>query len=153
MSSFVEIKNNRLSLSDASAVALYGFKIYIDSDISTEFLTIKSGKNEYKIKIAGNLDEIYYCGKDVAMLLGYSTNISIQEALTNLNKKYKKRLGNIVQQQDIIGKHINELSMQELTENGFMTLAMQSESEYSDFIKNIVVKAVIQYWMHNNDFM
>jgi len=55
-----------------------------------EFMTITLNEKDHQVKLAGTIDDPYFCGKDVCEILGYE---NIQKALTtHVKSKHKKDL-------------------------------------------------------------
>lgn len=141
---------------EATAFADYGFRAYLDLAISREFIVIKRGDREFYIKIAGTLDNVHYCGQDVATLLGYSTRESRANALKKyVPNIYKKSLEQVISAMEestpslyILGKSIDQLSIRErqsmyLTETGFNLIVVESRATYSKCIRKMLVVEIL----------
>lgn len=55
-----------------------------------EYMTITINNKNHQIKLAGTIDDPYFCGKDVCTVLGYS---NLKKAIQdNVKSKYKTDL-------------------------------------------------------------
>jgi hypothetical protein len=78
-------------------------------------MTIKLNNKEHQIKLAGTVDDPYFCGNDVCLVLGYSAiKISIQKHVDNEDKKSLKELnddvGSVALPTSMLGKYHEILS-------------------------------------------
>jgi prophage antirepressor-like protein len=60
----------------------------IDLETSREYMTVTLNGNDHIIKLAGTVDDPYFCGKDVCTVLGYT---NIKNALFNNVDEYEKK--------------------------------------------------------------
>jgi hypothetical protein len=63
----------------------------IDLEKCREYMTVTIGGKDHQIKLAGIIENPYFCGKDVCKVLGYSNTKKALEI--HVKSKYKKDLG------------------------------------------------------------
>lgn len=80
-----------------------------------EHMIVTLNDKDQQIKLAGTIDDPYFCGKDVCMVLGYTAiKISLQKFVDNDDKKSLKELNNEVDSSTsstiFLGKYYQKLT-------------------------------------------
>ena len=117
-----------------------------------EYMTIKLNKKDHQIKLAGTIDDPYFCGKDVCEILGYS---NIKKALQdNVKNKYKKDLKTLSEKAGpsrgpaFLGSlnHIltfNEGKAVYINEPGLYSLIMHSKASFAEAFQDLVYEVIL----------
>jgi prophage antirepressor-like protein len=56
-----------------------------------EYMVITLNNKDHQVKLAGTIDDPYFCGKDVCIVLGYTAiKISLQKFVDKMTKNHSK---------------------------------------------------------------
>lgn len=118
-----------------------------------EFMVITINNKDHQIKLAGTIDDPYFCGRDVCIVLGY---IDIKKALQrciddNDDKKPLKKLievGAAAAPTSVLGKHHKMLSFNDgkavyVSEVGLYNLIMSSQAPFAKEFRKLVCKIIL----------
>lgn len=124
----------------------------INLENCTEYIIIKINDIERVIKLEGTVDEPYFCGKDVCLLLGYQNkNRALQKYVDKEDKKTLRELNetreNIVSFK-MLGTKIKNLEYHEgksiyISEAGLYSLIMSSQIQFAKEFKKLVCKKIL----------
>ncbi|MGL5962370.1 MAG: BRO family protein [Cetobacterium sp.] len=119
-----------------------------------EFMVVTINNKDHQIKLAGTIDDPYFCGSDVCVVLGY---VDIKKALQRCvddkdDKKSLKELNNEVGAADaptsILGKYHKILSFNDgravyVSEAGLYNLIMSSQAPFAKEFRKLVCKVIL----------
>jgi prophage antirepressor-like protein len=107
----------------------------IDLEKCREYMTVTIGGKEHQIKLAGTIEDPYFCGKDVCNILGYNNTKKALEIHTK--PKYKKSLGSFVP------KSYNETKAVYVNEPGLYSLIMHSKAPFAEEFQDMVYETIL----------
>ena len=110
-----------------------------------EFMVITINNKDHQIKLAGTIDDPYFCGKDVCVVLGYTAiKISLQKFVDSDDKKSLKELNDELGASKIfLGKFYKNLSYNDgktvyINTHGLKSLLQKNRVAHPDRIKAII---------------
>lgn len=116
-----------------------------------EYMVIKLNNKDHKIKLAGTIDDPYFCGRDVCEILGYS---NIQKALyENTKNKYKKDLKTLYELHpphgfNALGSMLIKITYHNgknvyINEPGLYSLIIQSKASFAEAFQDLVYEVIL----------
>ena len=116
-----------------------------------EYMTINVNDKDHQIKLAGTIDDPYFCGKDVCEILGYK---DIKQALQdNVKPKHKKDLKSLNEAgvcglSTPLGSSILKISYNEgkavyINEPGLYSLIMKSKAQFAEAFQDLVYEVIL----------
>jgi prophage antirepressor-like protein len=124
----------------------------IDLGKCREYMTVTIGGKDHQIKLAGSIEDPYFCGKDVCKVLGYSNTKKALEI--HVKSKYKKDLGSFDPKElgPILGP--NSLGSNEpltyhtgkvvyVNEPGLYSLIMHSKASFAEEFQDMVYETIL----------
>ncbi|AAK82063.1 anti-repressor Ant [Invertebrate iridescent virus 6] len=118
-----------------------------------EYMTITINGNEHQIKLAGIIEDPYFCGKDVCTILGYKDKEqALRKRVKSKHKKslselFEKKLPVVTTGNFFLGTQ-NELSYHEgksiyINEPGLYNLIMSSEAPFAEQFQDMVYEKIL----------
>jgi len=118
-----------------------------------EYMTIKLNNKDHHIKLAGTIDDPYFCGKDVCVVLGYKDlKDALQRHVDEDDKKSLKELnielGAAAPPNSMLGKYHENLSYHDgrvvyVSEAGLYNLIMSSQAPFAKEFRKLVCKVIL----------
>lgn len=117
-----------------------------------EYMTIKLNNKEHQIKLAGTVDDPYFCGKDVCEILGYA---NVKQAIVDRVKlKHKRDLKTLIEadRADLSASlgcweskkiTFNEGKAVYISEPGLYSLIMHSKAPFAEAFQDIVYEIIL----------
>lgn len=117
-----------------------------------EYMTVKLNNTDHQIKLAGTVDDPYFCGKDVCGVLGY---MNIKQAITDRVKtKHKKDLQTFFKEDSpALATSLGSRNPQKLTYNegkavyinepGLYSLIMHSKAPFAEAFQELVYEVIL----------
>lgn len=120
-----------------------------------EYMTITMNGLQHQIKLAGNVDKPYFCGKDVCEVLGYEGEVkkALQRFVDNEEKLQLKQIEAIMKAGSVadpafIGRRYDCLSHNDgmavyISEGGLYNLIMSSEAPFAKDFRRLVCNVIL----------
>jgi prophage antirepressor-like protein len=114
-----------------------------------EFIIVTINNKDYQIKLAGTINDPYFCGKDVCEVLGYS---NIQKVLNDyVDSIYKKDLKTLITVNPLQGWTFlgsNNISYNEdkviyINEPGLYSLVIHSKTPFAKFFQKLIYEVIL----------
>ena len=125
----------------------------IDLTQCREHMTITVGGRDHQIRLSGTIDDPYFCGKDVCIVLGYK---DIKQALQKHVKiKHKKELKGLILPNEVdvnststsLGSRepltFNEGKTIYINEPGLYSLIMNSNATFAEVFQDLVYETIL----------
>lgn len=118
-----------------------------------EFMVVTINNKDHQIKLAGTIDDPYFCGKDVCVVLGYKDfKDALQRYVDNDDKKSLKKLndevGGAAPPTSMLGKYHKILSFNDgravyVSEAGLYNLILSSQAPFAKEFRKLVCKVIL----------
>jgi prophage antirepressor-like protein len=127
-----------------------------------EFMTINLNNKDHQVKLAGTIDDPYFCGRDVCKILGYDApKKALQNNVDDENKKDLQTLieimGNVVGKPTFPTKlgpsnpkklTYNEGKAVYINEPGLYSLIMHSKAPFAKAFQKLVYSVILPFFRH-----
>ena len=118
-----------------------------------EYMTITLNNKDHQIKLAGTIDDPYFCGRDVCEILGYESTKNA--LLTHVKPKHKKDLKTLSEMVDInlMANFFGHELLKNITyhsgkavyvnEPGLYSLIMKSKAAFAEAFQDLVYEVIL----------
>ncbi len=122
----------------------------IDLNKCREYMSITIGGKEHQIKLSGTIDDPYFCGKDICVVLGYKNSKNALHRYVDVEeKKTFKELGfSLSENPNSLGKINHNITHNEgqipfISESGLYNLIMHSNAPFAKDFQKLVCKTIL----------
>jgi prophage antirepressor-like protein len=122
----------------------------IDLEKCREYMTVSIGGMNHQVKLSGSIEDPYFCGKEVCIILGHKN--PKQALLTHVDEEDKKdlktlQLGNL-NDPNLLGQLDHNLNYHDgkavyISETGLYSLILSSQVSFAKEFKKLVCKTIL----------